>query len=112
MQGLRADGEGGHGLTVLALTSHAPALRYLRTSGLRIRLLRDGRHAVRIPAGAVYKIQERLHRRAAGACLKFDAKGRGSIAQCQAWPGPYEGECLEVPSGGPGHGGGRDSGIA
>ena len=119
---------------VTVRTRYKPAIRYLKSAGHkelpRARELVEAGPLVHsgaliassevifsVPRAGIYVLQKRLHRRARGSCLKFGAVrvpayplvDCAEISQCSAYPGPYEGECLEVESGGPGHGGGRDA---
>ncbi len=98
---------------MMAVTSYAPAIRYLRSRGCDTVHQCIGCVIFDLPDAKVYSIQDRLYRRAEGACLTFPRgpDGMAVIDRCPHYPGPYEGVCLETPSGGPGHGGGRDGGL-
>lgn len=78
-------------------TDYQPAIRYLKSSGYNQHP--DG--VFMLSTKGIYGLQAKLHRRADGSCLKFSEK-EGEIKKCEHYPGPYEGKCLEVFSGGPG----------
>jgi len=79
-------------------------LRYCRSSRIRTRVLAGGWAAILLPRGlaAQFTLQERLHRRAGGACLTWPQGQRAArIAPCPCGAA-FEGGCLEVSYGGPG----------
>jgi hypothetical protein len=92
----------------------APAVkRFAKSAGLRVRDLAGGRLAVLLPTDVVevLKLQHRWHHKAGGACLTWGPDRRPRVGLCPAAP-DFVGGCLEVPGGGPGHGGGRDGKLA